>query len=290
MATFTAQVTVAPLDLKLLTAVIPAVLRRLRLLTFADDGCLVHHGRRIEGLQVDRGAHPRVGACYTAVVTPAAQPAPDPLAPTLLTSDQLTPDGRVLDRSAPQQPAPDVIKCEIVADDARQTALRIETGPPASGFLLAVQNPVHPTGLRCEFVSSLAGTFRWLDGPVTATATMALDGFEPGPAPEPQVTADAEHRRGRGTVSARVDGQPDGSWLVTARLDVHGRGLLRPVVGVAARYFLRSRWQELVDELPRAVAEFRNEIPPGEPDELAETIVDELIDALVPELPAGIRA
>lgn len=103
------------------------------------------------------------------------------------------------------------------------------------------------------------------------------------------MTAAAEHHRARGGVSARVDEQPDGTWLVTAQLEVHGRGVLRPIVGIAARVYLRSRWQEWVDQLPAMVAKLQQELPPGGPEELADTLVDELIDDLVTELPSGTR-
>lgn len=126
MATFTARVTVAPLDRQLLVTAVPAVLQRLRGLTFGDDGSLVHDGRRIEGLRVDRGVHPRVGTRYTAVFTPP----PNELAPE-----------------------PEPVRYEVVADDARQTVLRTETGSPVTTVLVTLQNPADPTELRCDFRS-----------------------------------------------------------------------------------------------------------------------------------------
>ncbi|MEU4391965.1 hypothetical protein [Kribbella sp. NPDC023855] len=256
MAKLVASVPIERPEAPLVVAAIPRLLQRARALSFGDGGFLVHDGRRIEGLHLDAGEHPRVGARYTMVsAIDADQPVKEPVA------------------------------IELTADDSTQFAIRLRQA--AVDGSLAVTRPMDPQQLRVEFRVMLPDIVKLLSGPIDGGATVAFDGLPPAPGTAPQVVGTVLHKFARAELVVRIDDQDSRTSLLTASLTVRGRGLLRPVLGPAAQLFLRSHWQQAVRRVPAELAKFQQELRnAGGPDELAAALLQELIDDLAPELPA----
>ncbi|TWD84847.1 hypothetical protein FB561_6043 [Kribbella amoyensis] len=257
MPNLVASVTVEPVDHRVLVATVPALLRRIRALSFGADRFLEYDGRRIEGLRNDVGAHPQVGARYTVVLKP--------------TEDE---------------PDPKPLGLDLLADAGDLFSVRFQQ--ESVGGTIAVDRPRDPLSASVEVEASLPADVPYFAGPITGSGLLRLDDV-PHRGDEPQVVASLEHRRARGGITVRITEQSDRTWLVTLTLRVQGRGLLRPVVAIAARVWLRSRWQEYVRKLPDEWATIRKDWPTGDPDELAAKLVAEWVDDLAVELPTGVR-
>jgi hypothetical protein len=238
----TARTAVPALDTGSLMQVLAELPKHWRALPF-ERGCYRHEdGRLREGLRVEHGRHPHPDAGYRLVTR---------------RENALHPSGPAAGSPAVFPP----IFVELLADDADRIRIRLE-GPDRDEVAeIEVDHPQRPARLWAEGSVPVSGS--WLvRGRVSARIELDLDGLPPARSSGPQLTAQAKHRRARGTAKVRVEQAGGDTWNLTVDLAVAGRGITRPVVAVLGlfRRIAAREFHKLVAETSRSIGELNREL------------------------------
>ncbi|MBW3640183.1 MAG: hypothetical protein KY451_10090 [Actinobacteria bacterium] len=263
------------LELDLLIATLPEVLRGLRGWRFEDGVVQDPLGRPCERLQLVAGGHAQPGARYR-LELPAGEDSAEARPAT--TAEQLAAlvQARRLDGFAgverwvlsdlgaePAEPGeaaepteaatharPSSAELELVQDDreAVRMALHLKDVPPVEVALL---HPDRPQALRVDGRVEPADT-GFFSGPATLSGVLQLDALPPHETATPQLDADLVHRRGSARLRVRLSRGTGDQWEVAGELRLRGRGLLRlPVAlsGPVLRHYLNKHAPEIEQAL-----------------------------------------
>lgn len=258
-----------PLDRVVLA--LPALVRARSAWRFEDGTFVDEKGRRREGLRLEEGAHPAVGARYRIVTREAV----------------------VVDRSRPNPGGPFATSVQIQRDDDEAICVRVHDEPITEMTLdLELIRPAHPDRVDAtmRLVLAPAGLGkRPFEG--RATATFAdLDATD-----RTAVLVDGHVRHWSSVANATLTIQrtPKGTVSISLDLRVRGRWLLRPVVafvGVFVAVLGREGRDKIATDLTRNIDLWGQRLldelgPEPDPDAIAHHVLDDLIDHVAVTVP-----
>jgi hypothetical protein len=253
VASWKGELEVPALDVRRLPTLVPALLQRLRSLRF-DDGLLVdpRTGAALDTLRDTTGSHPLQGTTYSGWYHSVADPGDDDPEPVWRQWDMT-----------------------VEADDADRVAFRVVDAPGSDDVArmsLEIPQPSRPMGAVLEVVLDTGSA-----GSLKGDVTIRIDASWA----EPMVTVAIVHRKFRAAIVAEVDVLDD-TWLVHLDAALTGRGLRRPLFGIAMVVLRRPIVRVLEREIARVPDAFTGLVDDlaAHPDdgELAALLVDEWLD------------
>jgi hypothetical protein len=291
------SVPVGRVDVPTFLGVVPPLLQCLRDLKFDGDGVVeTADGRALEGLRVTDGTHPGPGTCYS-IVTRLESTTPSDGSATPADGQHVQPATyapgwqRITITSGRVQTRFVAYAAELVADDGRTFQVRGQEYGGGVELLLTLPDPRRPTRLDLELRGYVDGPWP-IRGPITGSATIALNRLPPAHAGTPQVDGRFRHRRVAGRFGVTVAPDTDARWLAT--IDIRAR--LRGFFLLAAPFsrILRTQLQRELDDFDlKALAvfdEFTKVIqerfgPSPDPSMMAAAAVDALLAGVAEVVP-----
>jgi hypothetical protein len=253
VASWKGELEVPAIDVRRLPQLVPAVLSRLRSLRF-DGGLLVdpRTGTPLDTLRDTTGSHPSAGTTYSGWYHSVADPGDDDPEPVWRQWDMT-----------------------IDADDAERVSFHVVDAPGSDDVArmsLEIPQPSHPTRARLEVVLDTGS-----DGSLKGEVTIRIDTSWA----EPTGTVAIVHRKFRAAIVAEVE-QLDDTWHVHLDAALTGRGLRRPLFGIAMIVLRRPIVRVLEREIARVPDAFGGLVDDlaAHPDDeaLAALLVDEWLD------------
>ncbi len=248
---------VTAVDLGPFLAALPVLLDRWRALPF-QDGVVRHPvtGAAHEGLRVVEGRHPHPGAIYRLVVR--------------------------------EDETWHTFAVALGTDDARRTTFSVHEAETDTRVRVDLTEPARPGPIDVAAeVTDFGGTSSFLRGVVEILLRVDLASGVP------HLVTGLRHHRARAHADLVFAVRPGGRWAVTADVDAHGVGWVRPLVGAVAPFLkptARRGLAELLYGLPPAFDRLSHELAtrypsPPDPETLAEQILADLITGVPEHLP-----
>lgn len=285
---------VTAVDLGPYAAALPLLLTRWRELTFVDG--VVRHpvtGVAHEGLQVVAGHHPYPGVAYRLMVREEDVPAPTSeealVAQRLGAADPQAVDDWERGRVAAARASGRVdvtwhtLAITVGTDDARRTTFAVHDAETDTRVRVDLTEPARPgpVDVAAE-ITDFGATSAFLSGTVEILLRL-----EVGPG-VPHLVLTVRHRRGRAHADVGFTEAGGGRWQVTADVDAHGAGWLRPLVAVVAPFLrkpARSGLDEVLAGLPPVFDRMAAYRAPADPHVLADQVLADLISEIPVSLP-----
>ena len=278
-------------------AVLPPLLQCLRDLKFSDDGVVeTADGRVLEGLQVTEGTHPRPRTSYSIVTrresaTPADQSAKPADGRHVQPAEYAPGWQRITITSGQVQTTFAEYAAELVADDARMFQLRGQEYGGAVELLFTLPDPRRPTRLDLELSGYLDGP--WLiRGPITGSATIALNQFPPAHNGKPQLNATFLHRSVAGRLGVTVAPDTGARWLATIDIRARFRGVF--LLAAPFSWIVRTKLQQALNDIDLQALVVFDEFmkatqerfgPSPDPSTMATAAVDALLAGVAEVVP-----
>jgi hypothetical protein len=303
--------TVTWVDLVSLAAVPPALMRRWIELPFEDGVVVDASGARRQGLRVEAGAHPQVGTRYVVVtgtedlpkataaeaaeLTRMRQSSSDPDAASRAWLERRRDTARAEGRMEMTWTR---VSLELLDTSADSVRVRVQdlTTSTIGAVVSCEQARSGQHGVPVDFDVQVDGRIKghwFVRGAVTGHATAVLDDSTRSRRPVLRVSAKGEHKRVGAHAEIVVEDAEADRVEVSIDIRVHGRGVVRPVAALAALFgggAVRRGFASAMDNLPRAVAEFDDEMrtavgAQATPDDIARRALDEFITTIPETVP-----